>query len=416
MVAELFGSFEEVRQRIRDAAVVDLLSDALAVTKVGKEGYIHGWICVRPPCGKMGDKVTHPDLGDGIIMAKTPDGHFSASFGGKGVTLGDEDKSKEARENVKNGEAAKVAEAKAKNAAAWKPKKPADAVADTDTFKGTDLTVDGGKKAVPERYVDDNFINVSGKMPDEADGTRFTYRTPDGKVAGFAEAHDNAPWSVYSADGKKLKVEQYSSGQRNHMQVAMRLQDAQSTIARKAKAKLGIEDAYSKRDRLLKGWKAQVKPTAKEKKAISAYSDDSEEWNTDLRAGNLNPWEKQNTELMNAAAYRYSTPEPLTLYRGARLQLPANPVGATVTDHGFTSTSLSQGMAAMFINDVYENDDPDAVPALFRISAPAGTHGIVQLPGEIDEAEFTLPTGNSFKITKATPQDGYTLYDAELIQ
>ncbi len=40
---------------------------AATLTKIGKEGYIHGWICERPPCGKVGDRVSHPDHGDGLI-------------------------------------------------------------------------------------------------------------------------------------------------------------------------------------------------------------------------------------------------------------------------------------------------------------------------------------------------------------
>ncbi len=37
------------------------------LVKVGKEGYIHGWICVRPPCGAVGDAITHDDHGSGTI-------------------------------------------------------------------------------------------------------------------------------------------------------------------------------------------------------------------------------------------------------------------------------------------------------------------------------------------------------------
>ena len=43
------------------------LPTAKIVTKVGKEGYIHGWICVRPPCDKPGDDIVHPDHGHGKI-------------------------------------------------------------------------------------------------------------------------------------------------------------------------------------------------------------------------------------------------------------------------------------------------------------------------------------------------------------
>jgi len=52
------------------------------LAKVGKEGYIHGWVCVRPPCGKVGDEVSHPILGSGIITSSSDDGTMSASFSG----------------------------------------------------------------------------------------------------------------------------------------------------------------------------------------------------------------------------------------------------------------------------------------------------------------------------------------------
>jgi hypothetical protein len=37
--------------------------------KAGKEGYIHGWVCVRPPCGQPGGQISHPDHGDGVVAA-----------------------------------------------------------------------------------------------------------------------------------------------------------------------------------------------------------------------------------------------------------------------------------------------------------------------------------------------------------
>jgi Phage portal protein len=48
--------------------------------KVGQEGYIHNWICVRPPCGKVGDKIVHPVHGAGIITARDHDGRLHAKF------------------------------------------------------------------------------------------------------------------------------------------------------------------------------------------------------------------------------------------------------------------------------------------------------------------------------------------------
>jgi 8-oxo-dGTP pyrophosphatase MutT (NUDIX family) len=58
------------REISKSSVVADLV-------KVGPEGYIHGYICVRPPCGKPGDEITHPDHGHGRItgtdFAKIPD-------------------------------------------------------------------------------------------------------------------------------------------------------------------------------------------------------------------------------------------------------------------------------------------------------------------------------------------------------
>jgi hypothetical protein len=66
------------------------INTTLSVTKVGKEGYIHGWVCVRPPCGAVGDAVSHPDHDQGFITSV--DGgmrHVSFTDGTVGI-LGDE--------------------------------------------------------------------------------------------------------------------------------------------------------------------------------------------------------------------------------------------------------------------------------------------------------------------------------------
>ena len=41
------------------------------IVKAGAEGYIHGWVCVNPPCGPHSphDKITHPQHGHGKIYA-----------------------------------------------------------------------------------------------------------------------------------------------------------------------------------------------------------------------------------------------------------------------------------------------------------------------------------------------------------
>jgi SPP1 gp7 family putative phage head morphogenesis protein len=64
------------------------------VKEGGKEGYIHGWICVRPPCGEAGASVSHPAHGNGTITG-LEDGKLHAKFdSGHEAILGDEDRQK----------------------------------------------------------------------------------------------------------------------------------------------------------------------------------------------------------------------------------------------------------------------------------------------------------------------------------
>lgn len=58
--------------------------------KVGAEGYIHGYICVRPPCGDKGGRVSHPVHGIGLITERDQRGEVHARFSdGTTGTLGD---------------------------------------------------------------------------------------------------------------------------------------------------------------------------------------------------------------------------------------------------------------------------------------------------------------------------------------
>jgi hypothetical protein len=62
---------------------------ASAIIKVGREGYIHGWVCVRPPCGD-GDAITHILHGDGTMHVNAH-GVATGKFGdGVEGLLGDE--------------------------------------------------------------------------------------------------------------------------------------------------------------------------------------------------------------------------------------------------------------------------------------------------------------------------------------
>jgi hypothetical protein len=58
--------------------------EGVVLEKVGPKGYIHGWICVRPPCGEVGSVIAHPDHGAGIVTGKDPlRGRFEDGAEGK---------------------------------------------------------------------------------------------------------------------------------------------------------------------------------------------------------------------------------------------------------------------------------------------------------------------------------------------
>ena len=112
-LASLFGNLEAEKLRIRVSVangwqsashrgIVDSMRNEElesaeksaaepGLVKVGKEGYIHGWICVRPPCGKVGDAVHHDEHGAGVITGHDGSGNMKARFSdGHEGTLGDE--------------------------------------------------------------------------------------------------------------------------------------------------------------------------------------------------------------------------------------------------------------------------------------------------------------------------------------
>lgn len=61
------------------------------VEKVGAEGYIHGWVCVRPPCGTTGDEISHPDHGSGVITGFNDSGYRARFSDGTAGILGGND-------------------------------------------------------------------------------------------------------------------------------------------------------------------------------------------------------------------------------------------------------------------------------------------------------------------------------------
>jgi len=95
MVAPLFGDLVAVKRQIDQIALkrfTTLMPVAPDIVKVGAEGYIHGFICVRPPCGKQPDKLKASDLSvkrDGTVVHKPSGyavGHIGKNDAGKYVT------------------------------------------------------------------------------------------------------------------------------------------------------------------------------------------------------------------------------------------------------------------------------------------------------------------------------------------
>jgi hypothetical protein len=70
MSADLFGSLATEKSYINEVLLSRLLPE---IAKVGPEGYIHGYICVRPPCGDRPSKVKSTDMvtrRDGEVVHK----------------------------------------------------------------------------------------------------------------------------------------------------------------------------------------------------------------------------------------------------------------------------------------------------------------------------------------------------------
>ena len=70
--------------------VSERLNNVYAAEKAGPEGYVHGWVCVRPPCNHVGSAVSHPAHGLGLVTSSSH-GRMVARFddGTEGV-LGDQ--------------------------------------------------------------------------------------------------------------------------------------------------------------------------------------------------------------------------------------------------------------------------------------------------------------------------------------
>jgi len=84
----LEGATREANEELGKISVVDSSASPGIIQKVGKEGYIHDWICVNPPCGS-GDAVTHAIHGPGHIISGSSDGFYARFSDGTTGILGD---------------------------------------------------------------------------------------------------------------------------------------------------------------------------------------------------------------------------------------------------------------------------------------------------------------------------------------
>ena len=166
------------------------------------------------------------------------------------------------------------------------------------------------------------------------------------------------------------------------------------------------------RDKSSKEYKelmAQTK-TPEWEKAMTGQESDAVTWYTGSAYYSLNkklrevskepldPMQKKNTALLDAAIAKTELTEPLTVYRGSGPELLEGAstvgeikklIGATVTDKGFCSTSVSK-------SGTFEDD------IAYKIIVPAGKgHGgyVNNISKHPNELEFLLPRNSSFRIT-----------------
>lgn len=142
--------------------------------------------------------------------------------------------------------------------------------------------------------------------------------------------------------------------------------------------------------------------TSSESKAVTWYTG-SAFWdlNQKLREVSdepLTPTQKKNVALMDAALAKTELTEPLAVYRGSGPELLGGAstvgeikklIGATVTDSGFVSSSVSK--AGSF-----------SEPIAYKIIVPAGKgHGgyVNNISQHQSEMEFLMPRNSSFRIT-----------------
>lgn len=125
----------------------------------------------------------------------------------------------------------------------------------------------------------------------------------------------------------------------------------------------------------------------------------------------------KTTEVLKQALHKTSLVANTTLYRGANSDKPFK-VGQTITDKGFSSTSLRPEPAEEFTQSAFDNAKrPDKY--VMKITAKTGTNGIFPQVAGVNsgENEFILPPSSSFrvdKITKSKDED-YSEIEATLL-
>ena len=134
-----------------------------------------------------------------------------------------------------------------------------------------------------------------------------------------------------------------------------------------------------------------------------------------MRGKDNNPSEatKNSIKHMNSAIEKGVVPNDTVVYRGMPSSiLGDNPVGKTIKDKGFVSTSLSGEAARQFSNQS---------GVLAEIKVPKGSRGAYidslksDRTNEQAEFELILPKGSQFKVTSSKKIGDITHVTMELI-
>jgi intein/homing endonuclease len=292
------------------------------------------------------------------------------------------------------------------------------------------IKVEPGEPSIsPNKFITQTDFLVGKNGPkawnvkeNPADGQSIAYYNAGGRVIGYAEAHPDG-WKIATASKTPITVD---APVLNHSDAIDAIAHAHNDVARAISKNDPGQKAYRN---ALKDWKSKVKLTKAERSAITDYVGGdggmaSYAINATMR-GTDDTWKndqsnQRNIESLTHVVARYQLPQQVTLYRGATLELPSNPVGAIISDKAFTSTSFDQNEAENFIESIYQSSHAGETPAMFRISASAGTHAIIVPPGigydDQDERQVILAPGGSYKITGVTQSEsGYPVYDAEVV-